>query len=249
MKNLLLYINIFGKFDDETSVLVKIQIDNSFDLGWEKEDILLFTNFEFEYRGVKAVVIPTYVRCELDATSNKVPIIIYLIRNKLLQDDELYWYHDFDAYENSKIVEAELEMGDYDLALCSYLYKNEWQLGSFFFKTSALDIFEDLNNRIIKRNRGFRADEKEFWDIVNDHVFDGRWKELNVTYNITMRYTYFTYHKADKPLRVLHFHPYYYDTRLPDPLLDNFMYGKSRRLRMPLMSERLISIFHQQGVK
>ena len=49
MKQLLIYIGPTDKFDDEHEVLTKIQIDNSLDLGWKKEDILLVTNFPYEY--------------------------------------------------------------------------------------------------------------------------------------------------------------------------------------------------------
>lgn len=41
MKNLLIYINLCKDFDEETKILAKIQIDNSLDLEWEKEDIIL----------------------------------------------------------------------------------------------------------------------------------------------------------------------------------------------------------------
>ena len=33
--------------------LIKAQIDNSLDCGWDPKDIIIATNFNFEYRGVK----------------------------------------------------------------------------------------------------------------------------------------------------------------------------------------------------
>jgi hypothetical protein len=52
MKNLLIYISPEHKFLPEYDKLVRIQIDNSLELGWKKEDIMLVTNFIFEYNGV-----------------------------------------------------------------------------------------------------------------------------------------------------------------------------------------------------
>lgn len=54
MKNLLIYIHpdrkfVGESFSSETDVLPKIQIENSLKLGWKKEDILLVTNFPYEY--------------------------------------------------------------------------------------------------------------------------------------------------------------------------------------------------------
>ena len=41
MKNLLIYTGPNKKFDAETVKFAKIQIDNSLDLGWKRENILL----------------------------------------------------------------------------------------------------------------------------------------------------------------------------------------------------------------
>ena len=55
MKNLLIFISPAGGFPKEHEELTKMQIDNSLELGWKPEDILLVTNFDYEYRGIKAV--------------------------------------------------------------------------------------------------------------------------------------------------------------------------------------------------
>jgi hypothetical protein len=54
MKNLLIHINPVSKiFSPEHEDLTRIQIDNSLELRWKKEEILLVTNFPYEYRGIK----------------------------------------------------------------------------------------------------------------------------------------------------------------------------------------------------
>ena len=56
MKNLLIYITPNG-FDTESEKLAKLQIDNSLELGWKKEDMLFVTSFPYEYRGIKSIVV------------------------------------------------------------------------------------------------------------------------------------------------------------------------------------------------
>lgn len=47
MKNLLIYVNPRKDWDDETRKLIKLQVDNSLDLGWSSRDIILATNFPY----------------------------------------------------------------------------------------------------------------------------------------------------------------------------------------------------------
>jgi len=99
MKNLLIYTNPSKEFSEENKTLVKIHIDNSFDLGWKKEDILLYTNFKYSFNGISAIQVPDNLHLKWDKSSNKILVIDYLLKKRLLNQD-LYWYHDFDAYQN-----------------------------------------------------------------------------------------------------------------------------------------------------
>src|SRR5436190_6968 len=108
MKNLLIYTGPNKKFSEEDSILARIQIDNSLDLGWRKEDIMLVTDFPFEYNGVKSLVIKDGLYYDFDKNANKALVALYLIDQKIIEPGELYWCHDFDAYELNKINEAEL---------------------------------------------------------------------------------------------------------------------------------------------
>ncbi|KKM16173.1 hypothetical protein LCGC14_1688480, partial [marine sediment metagenome] len=63
MKNLMVYIlsneNKWTNIENPTDLsplliaYIKAQIDNSIELKWNVNDIILATNFDFEYRGVK----------------------------------------------------------------------------------------------------------------------------------------------------------------------------------------------------
>jgi len=246
MKNLLIYTSTKKEFSEENKTLTKIQIDNSLDLGWSKEDLLLFTNFDYEYNGVKSMIVPDLYHA--DPTANKIPVIVYLMENGLLEEDEIYWYHDFDAYQNDIITEEELKLVT-DFGLCTYGYKKEWNLGGFFFRLGAYPIFKKLNNALFQSKFSTRTDEKYFMSLVKHGMIDrDTFQELNITYNITMRYAHDNYARAVKPLRVLHFHPWYIDERLHDTTLNIFMYGKNK-LKIPYMSERLIKVFNNHNIK
>ena len=248
MKNLLIYTGPQKKFSQEDLSLAKIQIDNSLDLGWKREDILLFTDFPFEYNGVKAVVLPDGLYYDFDLKANKVPVVVYLLNQGVIDPKELVWCHDFDAYENFPLSDTELELENFDLGLTHYTYKPEWQCGSLFFKEPAQDIFELLDKTTRSRPHSSRNNEKTLTSLISDNAIDlRRYKKLNVTYNIMKKYLATIYPQAIKPLKVLHFRPSDKDPSLPEATLDIFMYGKNG-LKIPLMSDRLIKIFKSHGI-
>ena len=78
-----------------------------------------------------------------------------------------------------------------------------------------------------------------------------RIKKLNITYNLATRKRDISacYEMADKPLKVLHFHPF--DKGLLDKEEGNNMavcvYGKNRMNKV-LVTERLIKIFNKHGI-
>jgi len=246
MKNLLIYTNPNKRFVGWTANDVKIQIDNSLDLGWSCDDILLYTNFPYEYNGVKARIVPD-IYVDFDPTANKIPVIVWLLKNDMSLWEDIYWYHDFDAYQNEEIHTNELDP-NMRFGVASYAYKPEWNLGCFFFRPGALELFETLDSHLYAYPRT-RVDEKTFRSLVKKGIIPtSHFTEINVTYNLTMRYVHRTYPIATKPLKVLHFHPEHNDERLPAPTLDIFMYGKNR-MGIPLMSRRLIDIFQRHGIK
>ncbi|MBI2593916.1 hypothetical protein HYW44_04735 [Candidatus Daviesbacteria bacterium] len=250
MKNLLIYTGPNKKFGKEDSVLARIQIDNSFDLGWKKEDILLVTDFEYEYNSVRSFVIKGDIYYDFDINASKLPVIVYLLNQGIIQPEEIYWCHDFDAYELNKINENDLGLKNFDLGLVHYFYKPEWQFGSFFFKSDARDILELLDTTSRAKPHSSRNNEKTLTKLIKNNSIDNkRYKRLNVTYSIMKRCLGTVYNEAAKPIKVLHFRPSDpKDARMPDTALNMFMYGKNS-LKIPLMSDRLIKIFNRHGIK
>lgn len=245
MKNVLVYTNPKKEFSEENKTLVKIQIDNSLDLGWKREDILLFTNFPYEYNGVESKVVPN-IYCPFDYTSNKIFVIFFLLATETF--DDVCWYHDFDAYQNEPFSNADFT--GYDLLLTGYGYKPQCNGGSFFFKPKAIDLFDMWCWKIVHTHPRTRADEKAMTDMTirGKELSEKRYRYINITYNFGMRHTEKNYAEALKPLQVLHFHPYYNDIHLPNSTKETFMYGKNP-MGIPLMSSRLIKIFNKHGIK
>ncbi len=249
MKNLLIYTHPNKKFGEEDLILARIQIDNSFDLGWKKDDIRLFTDFPFEYNGVKSHLLPDGLHYDFDQNANKTVVCAYLLNQSRLEPNELFWSHDFDTYESYKIDAVELGLESYDLGLTHYFYKPEWQFGSIFFKNSAKDIFELLDKTTRLKVVSSRFDERTMTVLTNNGAIDPkRYKRLNSTYNFTKRYIAKVYKIVTKPIKVLHFRPSNRDILMPDTALNMFMYGKNQ-LNLPLMSDRLIKIFHYHGIR
>lgn len=249
MKNLLTYTGPNKKFDDKTLALVRIQIDNSLDLGWKKNQIILVTDFPFEYNDVKSFVIEKDIYYPFDIAASKSLVLVYLLNHGLIENNELYWCHDIDAFENFPIKEAELGLENYDLGLTHYSYKPQWQFGSVFFKEKAKDILELLDQSIKAHPHSSRNNEKTLTHLIRyKAIKDNRFKRMNVTYNIMKRYIERIYPEAKKPLRVLHFNPPDKDALMTHTALEMFMYGKNS-LRIPLMDARLIRIFNYHGIK
>ena len=206
MKNLLIYLNPRKSFDDEYTRYAEIQIDNNLHY-WKPEDLIVVTNFPYEYHGLKAIEVPDNLFCEFDPRTSKVPTIIYLLENKILTDEA--WFHDFDTFQNYPF-EVTLT---HDLGLTDYGWKEKWNTGSFFFKPQALDIFHWLNDLSQEK----RANEEPIlWILWKNNFNDirSRCQKLNLTYNLGKRYVETTIPLAEKPIKVVHFHPYWRPDRL-----------------------------------
>ncbi len=236
MKNLLVYVRPEKKFIGEHNILARIQIDNALSLG---QVPLIVTNFSYEYNGIKSIIVGDDNYCAVRPRSIKTSIIPHLIEQGIIREG-IYWNHDFDAYQVNLITEEELGLDGLDAGFTTYGWKDRWCLGSDFIKSSAKDIFEWLRDSIYTN----LEDETVLGKITknNTHNINSRIKKMNIAYQIGMRNVDYNYKIATKPLKVLHFHP----SKLG--LLDIFMYGKNK-VGIPLMSDRLIEVFKQNGIR
>src|SRR5437868_7319978 len=99
LQNLLVFLSPNKSFSGLYGQLAKIQIENSVSLGWDRNDIILVTNFPWEYNRVKAIVVGDEHYCKARPRSIKTSIIPHLIDTKVIKKGKLYWNHDLDAFQ------------------------------------------------------------------------------------------------------------------------------------------------------
>lgn len=271
MKNLLIFVHPIKTFYGEPRLLAKIQIDNSLNLGWKKEDIILATNFEFEYNGVKSILVSHNNFVPYYKQGSKHRTIVELSNRGFIREGELYWFHDLDAYQSEVITELELSMEEADMAVTDYGWRDKLNTGSVFFKASAVDIFRRLvqmmellkcgdEYALMVLMNGLTHEDAEVWqqrygpEIVDklpkiEDIYR-RVKKINTSYNFV---PYFNidhcYKIAVKPIKVVHFHPFaQYRKPLIPSILNFYMYGDNE-INTVLMPKRLIKIFHKHGIK
>ena len=229
MKNLLIYINpIDKKFSKEHETLTKIQIENSLSLGWKKEDIVLVTNFAYEFEGVNSVIVSDYSVFDQNR-STKIPAILELFKKDLIEDNEIYWFHDHDAFQ---VTPFEITLKK-DAGFTTHGAYNPklWNAGSFFFKKTARDVFEDIWKLMNERNSNEQNALTYMWE-VNYNKVNEKTEILNQTYNIGIYKIPENTKVSELPLKVLHFHPH------KKHHLDLFR---------DMLSYRLIDIFKKYG--
>ena len=221
MKNLMTFAHPAKCFGERYEVFVRMQIDNTLTMGWSLDDILLVTNFPYDYRGVVALVLGDDTYCRHRKRASKINMICELLKQNLLT--ETTWFHDFDAFQAELLSDV---LGDYDAAFTDYATHAMWNTGSFFFKPSALDLFERIQTVM---NQQRTNEEVALTRITDAGEFAGRYLKLNGTYNHgRMRDTDKIYAAADKPIKVFHFDPrmteLYHQVKplLPTPLASLF---------------------------
>lgn len=227
MKNLMIYVHPSEEFTEEYASLVKVQIDDAIQ-RWKKEDIMLVTNFPYSYNGIYSIVVPDDLFCEHRKRASKINVICYMLDNHML--DDVCWFHDFDAYQLEELPEDIL--GDKDAAFTDYGFNESWNTGSFFFTPKARDIFELIRTTMNRRH----ANEEQTLNLLtskNTANINQRYIRLNNTYNLGQKWSSeLAYNKADKPIKVLHFHPQMVD-----------VYERVK----PLIPDHLMEIFKKHG--
>lgn len=200
MKNLLVYISPEKVFNEENFSYIEIQIENSLKY-WRSSDIILATNFPHKYMGVEALVVPDNLHSDISRCVVKVNVITYLLEKGVL--DELTWFHDTEAWQ---IAPFDIELKK-DLGLTDYGWSQKWNGGSMFFKPESVNIFQMWRDAI---KQYMIDDERTLMKLTEKNVgnINDRIERLNITYNIGRRRINENVEKADKPLKVLHFHPY-----------------------------------------
>jgi hypothetical protein len=165
MKNLMIYLNPENKFQNESESLVKRQIDNSLKLGWKVEDIVLVTNFPYEYQEVKSIV--------LDDKTNKSDVIFHLLTQEVVKEAQLWWFHDLDVFQLHPMDSSQIDLED-TMAGFTDNSTGKIDTGSIFFRKDSDKIFEWMRNGA----RNFRGDES----AALDSLVKGNYHHINSKY-------------------------------------------------------------------
>lgn len=269
MKNLLAYISHEHQLGIEETIALKIQIDNSFSLGWKPEDILLVTNFPYSYRGINALVLGDENYCSFWPQASKINTIVNLFQLRLIQKAEIYWYHDLVAFQLHEITKEELGLNQADLTLCDFGRLPRLSSGSLFFKSGAQDIFSWIRYLVYY----YQTDEEAALNILTglgayvDHFrrnyvkgytiqempegkdINQRIKRANITYNFHYGNLRSNYRQAIKPIRVARFHFLKTNPKYPKPNLVNFFLHGENKLGVQIVPERQVKIFNRHGIK
>ena len=238
-------------WDDETIKLFKVQIDNSLELGWDRKDIILVTNFPYEYNGVKALEMDVDF-FKTKPTTAKIFVICEMFEQGLIEDD-LYWFHDLDAFQldelTPNISPGKIGLTDYGITRMGPKIDERWSTGTIFFDNKTEDVFKLIRRSVTSHNAneeiGLLA-----WYRVNKHNIRDRLEKINITYNFATRKRSIkgTYEVCDKPIKVIHFHPF--DDRIEDhsgTSLEICVYGKNK-VGIPLVTDKLINIFKKHEI-
>jgi hypothetical protein len=162
---------------------------------------------------VKATVVGDENYCDFAPTASKINVICDMFDKGLIGDD-LYWFHDNDAFQ---LAQQDVDVGD-EIALTDHGFtmggrndvSKRWSTGVLFFRKGARKAFELIKhgvNNSYKRNEetALLAMTRCNYAGINDMI-----RKINITYNFATRNRHIPeqYEMAEKPLRVIHFHPY-----------------------------------------
>ena len=200
MKNVLIYniVNSKERYPKDTLVrTLQAQIDNSLELGWKVEDIVIGTNFEFEYMGVKAHQLDNV--CEYNPFVNKWYGMLELVEKGILKED--FWFHDQD---NWQLYPIEFPSFDGEIAGCTYVFTPEWNTASMFIKKSAVNIlqyikeFMDLNHEL-----NLFSDENYIAILRAQTEVSPYLSTINNEYNVGITKMEDRYNAENKPVKVI----------------------------------------------
>lgn len=179
---------------DNISIILKAQIENSLDLGWKTDDIILLSNFDFKYMGVKAQKIELNNFC---FTGSKIFGVKYLFDSGI---QDIIWASDLDCWQNVSFECPKFR----DIGLTRY-YNRNYNGGSIFWKSSSKDIIDDVVSELIKNNA---TREEPILNKVLKSKYKKRITVINHTFNVGCTGFVQRYLQSIKPICVYHFHPY-----------------------------------------
>ncbi|MEQ8789848.1 MAG: hypothetical protein RIC55_26375 [Pirellulaceae bacterium] len=175
--------------------LLRAQIENSLEVGWRLDDIVLVTNFAFEYEGVRAHTTALNEHCP---RGSKLYAVRWCLRERLVEG--AVWAHDLDCWQNMWFDAPEFA----DVGACHYS-QPKFNGGSVFWRPRAVDILDEIIGRL-DRDAADR-EEPTLDRVFKQRNFARRVTILNSTYNLGCSGFQVRLDRSRRPVRVCHFHP------------------------------------------
>jgi len=173
------------------------QIDNSLRLGWEKENIILVTNFPYSYRDIDSVVFD--LDCDFCMTGSKVFAMVKLFDAGLINKNA--WLHDLDLWQTHKF---DFPKDVSDIGMTRYI--GRWQGGSVFLRPSSKDIFIRITDKI--RQEQSKKEEPIIKLIFKESKYENRITRIDGSYNVGATGFEKRYNDSQKPVKAVHMHPH-----------------------------------------
>lgn len=175
--------------------MLDAQVHNSIELGWELHQIVVLSNFPYEFMGVRADQVPLNEFC---LTGSKMFGLRWLLGN--VAGEAAVWAHDLDAWQNAPFDEPKFK----DVGIAQYS-NSKYNGGSVFWRSRARDIVDEICRMILSGN--LQREEPTLNGVLKSKEYKDRVTVVNNTFNVGCSGYVVRVGRSDKPLRVCHFHP------------------------------------------
>jgi len=237
MKQVIIYNQVKTKYhngqkytDESLFNFFRCHIDWSLQLGWKKEDIVIGTNFDFEYNGVKNHELKDV--CWYSGYNNFWYGALELMKSGVITED--FWLHDHDSWANRYF---EFPKFDGEIGGCEYQGTSQWNCATIYLKKSCIDILEYIVD-ILRDNPDIPVSSDEEW--IAFCRFNPRsevreyFSSLDTRYNCGITYFDKRYANATKPINVFSFRPDYETYRIAEPYVDDGLKTIFKKHRLEL---------------
>jgi len=178
---------------DSIDTLLKAQIENSLQVGWKPEGMIVVTNFDYEFMGVKA---HNTILNDTCLTGSKMFGLQWAMNEGLIEGS--VWTHDLDAWQSVPFNEPKFK----DVGITTYS-NSKLNGGSVFWKVSAKDIVDHIVRIIVS---GEDREEPTLNKLLKSD-YKNRTTVVDTSFNVGCSGFIPRLHRAIKPIRVCHLNP------------------------------------------
>lgn len=211
MKNVMLYLKMPDTpYVAHASIMEYLyaQIDNSLHYGWNVSDLIIISNFDFEYKGVKNTDLRAM--CKYNVWANKFYAIKQLFDDGIVDN---FWLHDYDVWQ---IEHFEFPYFNGMFAGCPYDEQHpNWNGGSFFFSKESYPLLEyicnfyEMNEDTISKLDDGRGPIWYSDEVIVDYLrkqpdVHHLFSSLTPQFNLGMTFFNSRYELAIKPIKAIH---------------------------------------------